>query len=96
MERTGECQHCGNCCRLLKGMDCYPTWLEEEFFSVYQDYVAKGRNKNYCYFYDHDRAADGQPACRRGAAADAIYSCKVFPATPEQVAAYQCPGFRFG
>lgn len=100
--RTGECKHCGTCCRIDGGVG-FPCWLKARAPALWTEYAKGGFNGGYCVFFDlaaHVRninpdRSPGEPlelCCT--IYEDRPAPCYRFPHTKEQVVAHPGCGFR--
>lgn len=80
IKRTGECNHCGDCC---KG-NVYPLLNEEEK----KEYEASRFNFGYCFQYDREKQRckiyEHRP-----------WYCYLYPDNPEQLARYKNCSYEF-
>ena len=79
-ERTGECNHCGECCKGNVWKHLSPPQQRE--------YEASAFNDGYCYWYDRQ-------ARRCRIYADRPHYCLLFPQTPDQMPAECSYEFKF-
>lgn len=48
IERRGQCNRCGQCCKTAK----YPSWLTTRQLDAYREMGDNGYNDGYCFYFN--------------------------------------------